>query len=382
MHYRKLGRTGLVVSEIAMGCEGFFEEDCTMAKKLFDEAEKAGINYFDLYAPNPEMRRAVGEALKGRRDKFIIQGHLCSVWKNGQYLRTRNLAEVQAGFNDMLGLLGVSFIDVGLIHYCDSLSDWQDILDKGVLDYAETLKNEGKIGHIGLSSHNPIVARKAVETGKIEVLMFSVNPCYDLQPADENVEKIWAAEAYDHPLLNMDPDRESLYERCEEKGVGITVMKAFGGGDLLDASLSPAAVALTPAQCIGYALSRPAAATVCCGARSVEQLRESVRYETLPEEERDYAKALASFPNISWKGHCMYCNHCLPCPQEINSADVTKFYNLTAAEGFVPETVREHYKVLTHHASECIHCGACETRCPFAVPIRENMRKAAETFGY
>ena len=49
MHYRKLGRTGLVVSEIAMGCEGFFEEDCTMAKKLFDEAEKAGINYFDLY---------------------------------------------------------------------------------------------------------------------------------------------------------------------------------------------------------------------------------------------------------------------------------------------------------------------------------------------
>ena len=77
----------------------------------------------------------------------------------------------------------------------------------------------------------------------------------------------------------------------------------------------------------------------------------------------------------------MYCNHCLPCPQEINIADVTKFYNLTAAEGFVPETVREHYKVLTHHASECIHCGACETRCPFAVPIRENMRKAAETFG-
>lgn len=157
----------------------------------------------------------------------------------------------------MLNLLGVDYIDVGLIHYCDSLSDWQNILDKGGLDYAETLKNAGKIGHIGLSSHNPVVARKAVETGKIEVLMFSVNPCYDLQPADENVEKIWAAEAYDHSLLNMDPEREKLYELCEEKGVGITVMKAFGGGDLLDASLSPAAVALTPAQCIGYALSRP-----------------------------------------------------------------------------------------------------------------------------
>lgn len=109
--------------------------------------------------------------------------------ENGQYLRTRNLAEVKTGFHDMLNLLGVDYIDVGLIHYCDSLSDWQNILDKGGLDYAETLKNAGKIGHIGLSSHNPVVARKAVETGKIEVLMFSVNPCYDLQPADENVEK-------------------------------------------------------------------------------------------------------------------------------------------------------------------------------------------------
>lgn len=86
--------------------------------------------------------------------------------ENGQYLRTRNLAEVKTGFHDMLNLLGVDYIDVGLIHYCDSLSDWQNILDKGGLDYAETLKNAGKIGHIGLSSHNPVVARKAVETGK------------------------------------------------------------------------------------------------------------------------------------------------------------------------------------------------------------------------
>lgn len=48
----------------------------------------------------------------------------------------------------------------------------------------------------------------------------------------------------------------------------------------------------------------------------------------------------------------------------------------------VPETVREHYKLLTHHAGECIQCGACETRCPFGVGIRENMKKAAAIFGY
>ena len=381
MKYRDLGSTGLKVSEIGMGCEGFSEKNNEMAQLLFDAAQKTGINYFDLYAPDPDMRRAVGRALKGRRDAFIIQGHLCSIWKNGQYLRTRSLPEVKAGFEEMLQLLDTDHVEIGMIHYCDSMKDWDAIIENGILDYALQLKKEGRIGHVGLSSHNPVVARRAVETGKIEVLMFSVNPCYDLQPADEDVEKLWADEAYEHPLVNMDPDRQALYELCEEKGVGITVMKAFGGGDLLDASLSPAGVALTPAQCISYALSRPAVATICCGAHSTEQLLSCVHYEDLPEAERDFAPALASFPKISWKGHCMYCNHCLPCPQHINIADVTKFYNLTQAQKTVPETVREHYLALEHHAGECIQCGSCEKRCPFSVDIRANMRAAAETFG-
>ena len=79
MEYRKLGNTGLEVSVIGMGCEGFAEEDYAMVEKLFDASERLGINYFDLYASDPEMRRAVGKALKGRREKFLIQSHICSV---------------------------------------------------------------------------------------------------------------------------------------------------------------------------------------------------------------------------------------------------------------------------------------------------------------
>ena len=86
MEYRELGNTNLRVSVIGLGCEGMLEEDCGMAAKLFDEAEKLGINYFDLYAADPALRAAVGKAIQGRREKFIIQAHICSVWKNGQYL--------------------------------------------------------------------------------------------------------------------------------------------------------------------------------------------------------------------------------------------------------------------------------------------------------
>lgn len=382
MRYRELGNTGLLVSEIGMGCEGFSENNCAMTKELFDLAEREGINYFDLYASDPKLRSAVGNALEGRREKIMIQSHICSVWKNGQYLRTRNLAEVKEGFSEMLSLLKTDYIDVGMIHYCDAEKDWQEILDNGILDYARELKAKGLIRHIGLSSHNPIVARKAVESGNIEVLMFSVNPVYDLQPPTENVDDLCADDVYKKTYMNMDPDRQRLYEVCQSRGVGITVMKCFAGGDLLNAELSPAGAALIPAQCIHYCLTRPAVATVLCGAHTTGQLRECIAYETASDAERDYASAFASFPKISWSGHCMYCSHCAPCPMKISVADVTKFLNLAVSSGAVPETVREHYKVLEAHGSDCIQCGACEHRCPFGVAIRKNMKKAVEIFGY
>lgn len=381
MRYRELGNTGLLVSEIGMGCEGFGEDGCKNTLRLFDTAQELGINYFDLYTSDPEIRASVGRAWKGRREKFIIQSHICSVWKDGQYKRTRRIEEVKAGFEEMMSLLQTDYLDVGMIHYCDSLKDWEEIEKGPVLAYALELKKKGAIRHLGLSSHNPEVALKAARSGHIEALMFSVNPCYDLQPAGEDVEELWKEDNYKTPLVNMDSQRQELYEVCQTLGVGITVMKAFGGGDLLDEKLSPAGRALTPNQCLHYALTRPAVATVLAGAHSVEQLRASASYENASEEERDYAKALASFPNISWKGHCMYCSHCAPCPRKLDVASITKFLNLSLAQGQVPETVREHYELLGHYAGECIQCGACESRCPFAVSIIENMKKAREVFG-
>ena len=211
--------------------------------------------------------------------------------------------------------------------------------------------------------------------------MFSVNPCYDLQPPDEDCENLWAEDSYKNQLTNMDPNRERLYETCQRRGVGITVMKVFGGGDLLDGELSPAGKALTVPQCIAYALDRPAVATVLAGAHSVEELKRSIDYESATKEERDYATAFLSFPRINWTGHCMYCGHCAPCTKSIDIATVTKFLNLARAQGKLPETVREHYGALRVKAGECVACGACETRCPFGVKIIENMRAAKQIFG-
>ena len=381
MEYRELGRIGIKVSVIALGCEGFVANEGALTEQLLNAAEQGGINCIDLYAPQPEMRSRLGKWLRGRRGKFVLQAHLCTVWQEGQYKRTREIGEVKASFEDLLTRLATDYIDIGMIHYVDSLEDWEAVAGGPVMAYAREMQAQGKIRYIGLSSHNPAAAMQAVQSGLIDVLMFSVNPCYDLQPANEDCYALWDGKNYDRQLVNMDPEREALYETCSRLGVAITVMKAFGGGDLLDEELSPAGKALTVNQCLHYALTRPGVAAVMSGAHTVDELEKCLEYTTAADVEKDYAAAFAALPKISWEGHCMYCGHCAPCPQGIDVAAVTKFLNLTKAQNSVPETVREHYAALRHHAGECVKCGACEKRCPFKVTVIQNMQEAVKVFG-
>lgn len=381
MEYRELGRTGIKVSVIALGCEGFVANEGALTEQLLNAAEQGGINCIDLYAPQPEMRSRLGKWLRGRRGKFVLQAHLCTVWQEGQYKRTREIGEVKASFEDLLTRLATDYIDIGMIHYVDSLEDWEAVAGGPVMAYAREMQAQGKIRYIGLSRHNPDAAMQSVQSGLIDVLMFSVNPCYDLQPANEDCYALWDGKNYDRQIVNMDPEREALYETCSRLGVAITVMKAFGGGDLLDEELSPAGKALTVNQCLHYALTRPGVAAVMSGAHTVDELEKCLEYTTAADVEKDYAAAFAALPKISWEGHCMYCGHCAPCPQGIDVAAVTKFLNLTKAQNSVPETVREHYAALRHHAGECVKCGACEKRCPFKVTVIQNMQEAVKVFG-
>ncbi|WP_282145005.1 hypothetical protein [Thomasclavelia cocleata] len=137
-------------------------------------------------------------------------------------------------------------------------------------------------------------------------------------------------------------------------------MKAFGGGDLLDEKLSPFKVKMTPLQCIHYSLTRPGVVSVMAGSRTIDELLEALEYEKAELSQKDYANILANIPKHSFIGNCVYCGHCAPCIKGISVADVNKFTDLCIAKKEVVETVREHYAVLKHYASECVRCRSCE----------------------
>lgn len=379
MRYRHLGKTGLLVSEIGLGAEWLQGRSADEVKAVVDLAADCGINIVDCWMSEPNVRSNLGAAISGRRADWIIQGHLGSTWQDGQYVRSRDMEKVREAFDDLLVRMQTDYIDLGMIHYVDEAADYRSVMEGEFIVYARSLKKAGVIRHLGMSTHNPAVAKMAAQSGEIEVILFSINPAFDLLPATEDVNTYFA-ETYDESLGGIAPEREELYRLCEQRGVALTVMKGFGGGRLFSPKTSPFGVALTPVQCIHYALTRPAVASIMAGCGTPAELKAAVAYETAPEEERDYATVLAGAPHHAYFGQCTYCGHCAPCPSGIDVAMVNKLYDLAVMQTDVPESVQDHYRTLSASAEDCIACGSCEERCPFGVHVVERMEKAKDLF--
>ncbi len=379
MKYRQLGKTGLSVSEIGLGAEWLERLNAEDVKAVVERSEAYGINILDCWMSEPNVRTNIGAAIAGRRERWIIEGHIGSTWQNGQYVRTRELEKVKEAFQDLLTRLQTDYIDLGMIHFVDEAAEFHRIMDGEFIEYVRKLKQAGTIRHIGLSTHNPDVAKLAALSGEIEMVLFSLNPAFDMLPASEDINQLFV-EHYNENLRGIAPEREELYQICERENVGIAVMKGYAGGRLFSAEHSPFGVALTPVQCLHYALTRPAVATVMAGCSTPEHVDAAVEYETATEDQKDYATVLANAPHHAYSGQCTYCGHCAPCPAYIDIAMVNKLYDLAVMQEEIPATVRAHYNTLSANASDCIGCAACEKRCPFEVSIVERMEKAVQLF--
>lgn len=363
MEYRIMPHTGDRVSVIGMGSSVIGARPEEEIIDTVRAAVERGINYFDMAGGHAAIFSGYGKALRGLRDRVLLQVHFGADYTTGEYGWTTDLKKIQASVAWQLAKLQTDYIDFGMIHCIDESSDLDAYAQNGVLDYIRTLKRQGVVRRIGLSSHTPALVNRVLDLGIVDVVMFSVNPIYDYGKGDFGIGE--------------NEERQALYRRCQREGVGITVMKPFCGGQLLDEKQSPFGQALTKPQCIQYALDKPGVVAVLPGFGSREEMEEVLEYFDTPEEARDYS-AISAFAPRETLGRCVYCKHCHPCPMGLDVALINKYYDLSLQGDAL---AREHYLTLDKTASDCVSCGHCDRRCPFHVPQSQRMETIRAYFG-
>ena len=310
-----------------------------------------------VYAP-------FGRAIKGRREKVFLQCHFGAVYdEQGEYGWCRDFETIKKTFWWELETLGTDYVDFGFLHCVDEDEDFDKLLEIGLVDYLKELKAAGTVRHIGFSSHTPSVANRILDTGMVDMMMFSINPAYDFEKGDEYG-------------IGTVKERMELFQRCQREGIGISVMKPFFAGQLLSAEHSPFGEALTHSQCLQYVIDRLGVLTAVPGVQTLEHLEQLLQFLDATPEEKDYS-VIGTFTAEKITGTCVYCNHCQPCPAGIDIGLVNKYYDLALAGD---QIAANHYTKLSVKADACLQCGHCESRCPFSVKQEDRMAEIARYF--
>ncbi len=348
MEYRKLGRTGLDVGVIGLGTEHLEQQKDTMDVVLRTAVE-AGVNYVDLLHIGPDYWDLFGPVLRPYRDKLVLAAH----WGGGPRY---DVDYCQRTFANILSCVGNDYAEVAMLTMVDTERKWNEWV-KESLEHLRRYQEQGRIRAIGMSTHRPPMALKAVNSGLIDVLMFPLNLTSHI----------------------VEPEL-AVCQACADQDVGLVAMKPYRGGSLFVADGKPSGI--TPAQCLHYVLSLPVSTTVP-GVKNFEELRAALHYREATDEEKDYSPAQPDVHRYL-EGWCTYCNHCLPCPVDIDIAQVMslEFWAQWALEedNDEKEEILAAYAALQVKASECFECGDCMERCPFGVDIIARMQKAAEVF--
>ncbi len=358
MAYRRLGRTGLLVSEISLGSSPLPDPD--LLRAIVDR----GVNYIDTSHnyDNGNAERQIGRLIKDAgRDKV----HVATKF----HVTPRDTAaSIMASAHGSLKRLDVEAIDVLMIHGAETAAV---VVDERVLEAFERLKQEGAFRFRGLSCHanQDEVVRKAVDCGLYDMVQVGYN-VFDIQEPAQKVET--------YPDYLGTSGIRALIELAHSKGVGVVAMKTLKvGGRRQDLeSYRTSSVSLYQAM-LKWVLDDTrvtSAVTEILNRRQMEEDLGAAGSKLAAAERR----TLVGYVRESGVDYCHGCADCRrACPAGVDQPGILRA--LAYLESFGKSVrAREVYAsvVRGEGASACRDCGACEKACPYGVAVRSRVREA------
>lgn len=329
MKMKKLGRTGLMVTENSFGALPIQRIDQQSAVELLHMAYDAGINYYDTARAYSDSEEKLGVAFHDRRDKIII-----STKSQG-----KTKQQVLDDLDTSLKMLRTDYVDILQLHNIGSVPSPED--EEGIHCALEEARRQGKCRFIGITSHRRDVAEQAAKTGLYDTVQFPVS--------------------HISPQADLD-----LIKLCGELDVGFIAMKALSGGLITCAEAAFAFFQQIPnaVPIWGIQKKEELQQFLDCAARGVTMTPE---LEAVIKKDR---KELAG-------NFCRGCGYCMPCRVDIKINTIARLPQLLRRSPWqqymTPEWCAEMAKV-----EDCRRCGACESKCPYGLKCTELLRESLE----
>lgn len=334
MEYKVLGKTGLKVSALGFGGIPIQRIDEEGSRKLMHQLMEAGVNYIDSARGYTVSEAYIGYGLEGIRDRFVLATKSMA----------RDKESMARDVEISLKNFRTDYIDLYQIHNPNEAQLETVCAPGGALEALLEAKAAGKIGHIGITLHSADVFRKALELDWVETVMF--------------------------PYNIVETQADELIKACAEKNIGFICMKPLAGGAIEDAQLAMRFIAHNP----NVTVTIP-------GMAEKKELDQNVaaycdKAPLTPEELDKIEKIRSELGN----NFCRRCGYCAPCTVGIGipAALVAEGYHLRYG---LESYAMARYEASGAAASNCVDCGLCEERCPYHLPIRQMLKRVAETFG-
>ncbi|MEG1548839.1 MAG: aldo/keto reductase [Ruthenibacterium sp.] len=337
MQYKTLGKTGLTVSTVGLGGIPIQRITAEKTAELFPLLMERGVNYIDSARAYGASEEYIGAALTQHhcRDRFILATKSMAVTK----------ADMARDIDISLRNFNPDFIDLYQLHNIKPEADFAAIFsENGAVAAITDAIKAGKVGHFGATAHSADSFKRLLTYPQIETIMF--------------------------PYNIVETQGEALMAQAKAQNVGVIAMKPLAGGNLTNGALA-----------MRYILQNENCTLAIPGMANAEEILQNTAAAEINAPLSDAQQAeIATIRKELTGNFCRRCGYCAPCTVGIDIPTCFTMESYLRNYGLA-DWAKARYGAMKTKASACVACGACETRCPYHLPIREKLKRVAAAFG-